>query len=103
MTLFQSIAATARFWTAPILATFGALLAPSNNSPNAPTISPNQTTTLRAYGSFSVYEWFVGNSKIGVGSSIAVSPAATTVYICKGKTAGGCVVESSKFFTHMIY
>ncbi len=72
------------------------LLAPSNNSPNAPVIIPNTQIKLTAYGSFSHYEWKGENGRIvGSGSSVTVQPSVTTRYVCTGKTTSGCSVESN--------
>ena len=37
----------------------------------------------------------MGSNKVGTGPSLSVSSTVTTVYICRAKSAGNCVVESS--------
>ena len=55
-------------------------------------ICPGGSTTVTASGG-GTYQWFDGANPIGTGSSIAVSPSATTQYDCI-VTVGGCVTNA---------
>jgi len=70
----------------------------SNINLFAPTITPDQIIAPGASVNLSVtggvtWEWYEGVTLLGTTSTITVSPAVTTTYICAATNADGCTTE----------